>query len=148
MTNHSSERGWCSSYFEITDRYSSNRTGTQTKIRRAVLIVVSTIVTLLVIDLKPVQAQSNFSNFGNFGIPTPSQRFLGEGRAQLEQEIRNLQTPLSSQPLLNIDRDAYIQDDLLRLEDPQFHSGNSSLEEIDLPIIPSERTMTGSRRHL
>lgn len=145
MMNHYQGYSWYSSQWKIADNQPLARTETQTKICKATLVVLSTIVTLLVTDLKPVQAQSAF---GNFGIPTPSQRFLEAGRAQLEREIRILQTLPAAPPLLTIDRDVYIQDDLLQLEDPQFHSGNLPSGEIDLPVVPLASPMTDSRSHL
>jgi hypothetical protein len=72
------------------------------------------------IGLQSVQAQAGF---GNFGIPTPSQRFSEEGRTQLEREIHRLQSPQqNSEDVLKIDAMVYKQqEDLIRLEDPRLH---------------------------
>jgi len=137
--------GWRLSYLGIAAHSRLAQAELQTRILRGTLVVLSTIVTFLAIAPRPAQAQATF---GNFGIPTPSQRFLGEGRARFEQEIRNLQTPPNLQPLLTIDDDAYIQDDLLQLEDPRFHSENIPTGAIESPSVSPGQPTTDPELHL
>lgn len=93
-----------------------------------------TIAILLLADFSSAHAQAKF---GNFGIETPAQRFFREGREQLEEETRRLQTPEdASAGLLTIDRDVDPQENLLRMEDPRFHSQPSPLPGDS--VAPSE----------
>lgn len=101
------------------------------------LIILSAIGALLLIDLKPAQAQARF---GNFGITTPAQRFFSAGREQVEREIRHLQTPDSAtQNLLTVDDDVYIQNDLLCLE-----VLNPELMHLEPPDSRSEEIPSGT----
>ena len=106
---------------------------------RGSLLLLWPIALLLLADSSSAQSQERFdnsNNFGNFGIETPGQHFLREGREQFEEEIHQLQTfDRTSEGLLTIDDNVNPQENLLPFEDPCFHPTPSSSPDSS-PINP------------